>query len=172
MGLNIKKMPHRPYLRIKIGDVFAVKIDERNQKFFQYGGNDLTQLNSNVIRAFRTIYPVDFNLDLNQIVRDDDVEFFAHVILRLGAKLGYWSKVGNVPEVGRIDVLFRDSNDYGNPDVKISHDWHVWRINEPFVKIGTLSGAAKKAEIGVVIAPDSIVHRMRTGTYDFIYPGY
>ena len=29
-----------------------------------------------------------------------------------------------------------------------------------------------KAEVGIVISPDSIVHRMQTGKYDFVYPDY
>ena len=39
----------------KLGDIFCVKIDENNKKYFQYIANDLTQLNSDVIRAFKRI---------------------------------------------------------------------------------------------------------------------
>lgn len=37
----------------KIGDVFEVKIDETSKKYFQYIANDMTQLNSDVIRGFK-----------------------------------------------------------------------------------------------------------------------
>ena len=37
----------------KIGDVFSVKVDENNKKYFQLVAFDLTQLNSNAIRAFK-----------------------------------------------------------------------------------------------------------------------
>ena len=37
----------------KIGDVFVVKVDDKSKKYFQYIISDLTQLNSDVIRAFK-----------------------------------------------------------------------------------------------------------------------
>jgi hypothetical protein len=44
-------------IRTKIGDVFSVPLDNINKKYFQYIPNDLTQLNSDVIRAFVKRYP-------------------------------------------------------------------------------------------------------------------
>ncbi len=38
---------------IKTGDVFFVKVDNDYKRYFQYITNDLTQLNSDVIRAFK-----------------------------------------------------------------------------------------------------------------------
>jgi hypothetical protein len=157
--------------RIKIGDVFSVKIGDHEKKYFQYIANDLTQLNSQVIRAFQGIYHGVDAPELKEIIKGE-VEFYAHCFFKIGFKLRYWEKVGNVQEVGETEVIFRDSNDYGNPKIKISRNWYVWKINEPFVKVGELEGRNKNAEIGVVIPPDSIVHRMRTGKYDFVYPGY
>lgn len=52
----------------KIGDVFEVKLDENTKKYFQYVANDLTQLNSDVIRAFKKKYPVDESPDLKDVV--------------------------------------------------------------------------------------------------------
>ena len=100
------------------------------------------------------------------------MDFCAHVFLRIGLKHGYWKKIGNAPEIGNLDTLFRDSHDYGNPSIKVSKNWHVWKANQPFADVGELTGSNRDAEIGVVIPPDSIVHRMRTGQYDFVYPQY
>lgn len=155
----------------KIGDVFSVDLDQNTKKYFQYVANDFTQLNSDVIRAFRKPYPVNASSDLADVVRDE-VEFYAHSMVNLGVKMGFWEKVGRASDVGKVGVLFRRSDDYGNPEVKISHKWYVWRINEEFVHVGKLEGENQKAEIGIVINPQWIVHRMRTGTYDFVYPGY
>jgi hypothetical protein len=38
-----------------IGDVFSVPLGDGHKKYFQYVANDVTQLNSDVIRAFKTI---------------------------------------------------------------------------------------------------------------------
>jgi hypothetical protein len=156
--------------RIRIGNVFVVEFDGK-RKYFQYVADDLTQLNSRVIRVFKQVYPADAPIELSEIVKGE-IEFFAHASVPIGVKLGYWSKVGHVSEVGTVDVYFRDSNDFGNPQIKCSQNWHVWKINEPFVDVGELKGSYQQAEIGVVVAPQMLVHRMRTGSYDFVYPGY
>lgn len=87
---------------IKIGDVFSVKMDLYGKKFFQLIAYDLTQLNSDVIRAFKTVYPANENPDLLEIVEAEN----------------------------------------------------------------------RKAEIGVIVTPYDIVDRMKTGKYDFVYPGF
>ena len=160
----------------KIGDVFSVKIDDTSKKYFQYIVNDLTQLNSDVIRAFKKVYPLNANPNLSEIV-NGQVEFYAHCITKLGLKMGYWESVGNISDVGKTSqILFRDTNDAGSKpggQIKISHKWYVWKINDnDFTRVGKLSGENRKAEIGIVISPDSIVHRMQTGKYDFFYPDF
>ncbi len=161
----------------KIGDVFSVKIDESSKKYFQLIAFDLTQLNSDVIRAFKKVYPINTNPDLSEIV-NGEVEFYAHCVTKWGVKLGYWEKVGHIKEVGELNhILFRDTNDYGckvgEEPIKVSHNWYVWRINDKdFTSVGKLTGENRKAEIGIVINPASIVHRIRTGKYDGFYPDF
>ena len=102
------------------------------------------------------------------------MQFYAHVVVRWGIRLGFWEKVGHAAEIGTTDVLFRDTDDCirkpGEDPVRVSHRWYVWRINGEFQRIGPLTDKYREAEIGVVVSPDSIVHRMRTGKYDFVYP--
>ena len=147
----------------KTGDVFSVHVDDNSKKYLQYIVSDLTQLNSDVIRAFKKTYPIDANPDVSEII-NGEIEFYAHCVTKWGIKLGYWEKVGNIADVGETNhILFRDSGDYGNPQIKVSQDWWVWKINEEQQRIGKLTGENQKAEIGLVINPESIVHRMRTG---------
>ncbi len=154
----------------KKGDVFSVKIDDKSKKYFQYIISDLTQLNSDVIRAFKKVYPINANPDLSEIV-NGEVEFYAHCVTKLGIKMGFWEKVGNTDDVGNFDdVLFRSSGD--NPQTKVSHDWWVWKINKEQRRVGKLKGENRKAELGSVIPPDGIVHRIQTGKYDFVYPEF
>jgi hypothetical protein len=157
--------------KTKIGDVFSVPLDESSKKYFQYIADDLSQLNSSVIRAFKKAYAIDSAPDLQKIV-SDDVDFYAHVVIKWGIKLNLWEKVGNVPFAGRVEVLFRDTNDYGNPEVKSSSNWYVWKVNQEFKQVGKLEGEYRNAEIGIVVAPPDIAHRMRTGEYEFLYPEY
>jgi hypothetical protein len=161
-------------VQTKIGDIFFARLDDKNKKYLQYVTNDLTQLNSDVIRVFIKKYPIDDSPDLSEVVKGD-VEFYAHCVTKWGVKLGAWEKMGNIADVGSVNVLFKGTNDYGSrpgEQVKISEKWFVWKINESFIDVGRLEGVNKQAEIGVVINPLSIVHRMRTGEYDFVYPQY
>ena len=153
----------------KIGDVFAVKVDNECKKYFQLVALDLTQLNSDVIRVFKKEYSENAHPDLFEII-NDEVDFYAHCVTSWGTKLGFWGKVGNMPEVGNIDILFRSSSD--NPKTKISNNWWIWKVNEQQQYVGKLEGENRKAEIGSVITADSIVHRIKTGKYDFVYPEF
>lgn len=155
----------------KIGDVFAVKLDDGSRKFFQLIAYDRTQLTSDVIRAFKQRYPINEKPNLAEIV-SGEVEFYAHCTTSLGVKMDLWEKVGSIKEIGETKhILFRDSDDYGDK-VDVSYRWIVWRINEKVVKVGKLKGENRKAEIGVVVNPEGIVDRIKTGKYNFRYPGF
>lgn len=159
----------------KIGDVFSVEIDSNHKKYFQYVVSDLTQLNSDVIRAFKKIYPINTNPDLSEII-NEEVEFYAHCVTKLGLKMKLWQKVGNTTDIGNpTQILFKDTNDYGTKvgeePIRVSQKWYVWRVNDKdFTRVGKLEGANRKAEIGIVVNPYDITERMKTGKYRFIYP--
>jgi hypothetical protein len=152
----------------RIGDVFVVKLDEQHKKYLQYVANDSSDLGSDVVRAFEKLYAINENPSLSEIVRGE-VQFYAHCVSKWGIKLGFWEKIGNA-SFDQVTVWFRDSGD--DPQIKVSNNWWVWRINEERKKVGELKGKYQHAEIGTVIPPDSIVHRMRTGKYDFVYPDF
>ena len=159
----------------KIGDIFEVKIDDVSKKYFQYIANDMTMLNSDVIRAFKEIYALEADPNPSEIV-NGEIDFFAHSSVNAGVKLNLWKKVVNVPFSGKVDALFRDPEDYGvrpgETPALISTKWRVWRINEPFKHVGKLEGENQKADVGFVVAPVNVVERLRAGKYSFYYPGY
>jgi len=170
MVSNIKKR-----VTIKLGDIFVVKLEDC-QKYFQYIADDMTMLNSSVIRAFREKYPLGSTPDYKDVI-DGEVEFYAHTSLKLGVKMGLWEKVGTNSNIGSTShILFRDAKDYGHgageEPVRISSKWQVWKINEEFRYVGKLQGENRNAEIGVVEPPKGIVHRMKTGEYFGYYPGF
>jgi hypothetical protein len=155
----------------KLGDVFSVPVSEKKQRFFQLIARDLTQLNSDVVSVFKKCYDITASLDMNEIVKDA-VEFHAHVFVKIGIKQNEWLKVGHAPLPQKDDVLFRNSSDHGSPSIIVSERWHVWFVNRPFKYVGKLTGLNRFAEIGVVVPPSSLVARIRTGMYDFVYPRF
>ena len=157
--------------KFNIGDIYCVDLDDNTKKYFQYVANDISQLNSDVIRVFKKAYLKTETPRLEDVI-SDDVAFYTHVVLEFGITLKKWEKVGNISDVGKVDLLFRDSQDYGNPQIKVSNDWWVWRTNEDPKRVGRLTGDNRNAEIGIVVTPLDIVERMRTGKYDFVYPEF
>jgi len=151
----------------KIGDIFCAKIDESHKKYLQYIVSDLTQLNSDVIRVFKNVYPIDANPDLSEIV-NDEVDFYAHCVTKEGIKRSLWDKVGNTQEIGCIEnIIFKDKNDYTRTDIQ--NDWWFWRINGNHIDVNELIGEYKNAYLGLVFQPERIMHKLKTGSYPGVY---
>ena len=161
----------------KIGDVFSVKIDENSKKYFQLVAFDSVQLNSDVIRAFKKVYSLDENPEL-QVLINDEVSFYAHCVTKFGLKMGLWDVVGNVSEVGDFSqVIFRDTNDYGTrpgvDPIKVSHNWHIWKVNDDdFTLVGKLEGENRNSFIGLVMNPVGIVEMLKGNKYLTNYPDF
>jgi hypothetical protein len=152
-----------------VGDVFEVSLGASLVGFFQYVARDSSQLHSHVVRVFKGRFAQGEIQDVSDVVRGD-IDFHAHVFLSLGAKRNFWRKVGRAGVEGSVDVIFRNSSDYGRSTHKTSDKWFVWRIDGPFTQIGALSGPYRNAEIGIVVPPESLAYRMNHGVYDFYYP--
>ena len=156
----------------KMGDIFCVEIDNGYKRFFQYIINDIEALNSSVIRVFKTHHPMDYRPIIEEIVMDE-VEFYAHTVLRAGIVYGAWYKVGNSKEIGEghKDVLFGTASDVRvlpNKELEFvspSENWYVWHINEPPLFVGKLTEKYKDLEQGDVMSYVSIIDRLRNGRY-------
>ena len=56
--------------RVKIGDIYEVPYKENGTKaYFQYLMKDYTQMNTNVIKVFKTHYKEDENPTIDDILR-------------------------------------------------------------------------------------------------------
>lgn len=164
----------------KIGDIFCVEVENQSKRYFQYIVNDMEQLNSSVIRVFKTHYPMDHKPVCEEVVKDE-VEFYAHTVLRAGIVYKAWYKVGRSKDIGNgeyMDVLFGTSQEFiaHSPTeiewVDPAENWCVWHINEPTKRIGKLTKEYQHVEIGSVVSYIDIVNRMRYGQYTFKYKGY
>lgn len=154
----------------KIGDVFLAKF-ENCQKYFQYIADDMTQLNSRVIRVFKKEYPLGDSPDLAEVV-NGEIDFHVHVIIKFGIQMNLWKKAGKAPVNEKVNVLFRRSKDHGENKNPVSYKWEVWKINKDFKYVGELKGENRNADIGVIMPPSQVYERMKTGKYSFYYPGF
>lgn len=154
--------------KAKIGDIYVCKV-KGGSRYFQYICNDSSQLGSQVIAVFKENTFENEKKDFENI-QFIEIDFFAHVAIALGVKMGCWHKLTNTPIVSYGTILFRDTNDYGNSNVRHSDDWWVWEPNKPSKHVGSLVGELRNSFIGVVMAPPNIVARLTTGKYSYAYP--
>ncbi len=144
--------------RILIGDVFCVEVDNRFKNYFQYVARDKTQLSSQVIRVFARHYPIDSEPNSDEIVTDV-VSFYAHTFIKAGILYNGWYKVGKSKNLGDTEGLMFKMSDIGRPN------WWIWKINTPFVHVGTLTDEERRYDLGIVYSYLNIFHKIETGHY-------
>jgi hypothetical protein len=161
----------------KIGDIFSIILDNGNKKYFQYIANDLTQLNSDVIRSFKREYSKEERVDFKELL-SGEIDFHAHTPINIGVKQNLYIQEGKhevYPDI--TNILFRGTLDYGQKigeeRIKVSNNWRIWHINDKdFTNVGKLTGENRSAEIGIVMPPIAIVERVKTGKFNFVYPDF
>jgi len=131
----------------KIGDIFCIEFDGKFKCFFQYIANDCHQLNSSVIRAFKSRYPIEYAPDINDLV-NSEVAFYAHTVLKSGIDFNAWYKIGRSTNLGEeklSQILFGCTQDirvysvYDVEQVNPLANWYIWHVNEAHDGIGVLS---------------------------------
>lgn len=157
----------------KIGDIFEVETRFHQKAYFQYIMRDLKELNGDVIRVFQTRYPRDKTIPLEVIV-NNEVEFYVHTSVSPGARDGLWRKVGYVKVPEDIErPCFRGTRDEGNPEIKVSKRWYIWRANdEKSTYVGEFLPKYHHCDKGGIYPPFAIVNRIDTGDDGFFEHGF
>ena len=168
----------------RIGNVFCVEIEGKFKCFFQYIAKDMTQLNSSVIRVFKTHYPMEYKPVISDIIKDE-IAFYAHTVLYAGIYFNAWYKVGTSKELG-LEGLQKIWFGYAQRDTTEKIDglwtiielnplenWWIWHVNEPFIKIGVLPKEYEDIlERGSVLPYNEIVMRIKSGYYIYTRADY
>lgn len=151
---------------IKKGDILCTEVDGKFKVYFQYVANDLSQLNSDVLRIFKRRYPIGYKANMDEIV-SDDVDFYTHVYgLRDAAREGKLYKVGKHPDVGDTEnIWFRCFSEGDISKMTKSYRWYIWKINGPNIRIGELTPEFRHIDIGEVYPFKFIYDRIRTGKW-------
>lgn len=163
--------------RLKIGDVFEVKLENGTKGYLQYIADDMTQLNSRVVRVFEKRYKTEENPAIDEVI-SGETEFRSHVYdIKSAENDGSWKKVGNSQDVGDLKkLLFRDSYDMGvitaSSENHVSKKWYVWRIGEETKNVGFNNKLLTKTDFGSVLPSSDIAVRMKTGKSGFFHPKY
>ena len=94
----------------RIGNIFCAEIEGKFKCFFQYIAKDMTQLNSSVIRVFKTHYPMEYKPVISDIIKDE-IAFYAHTVLYAGIYFNAWYIVGTSKDYRKTgsDTLLKES---------------------------------------------------------------
>lgn len=161
-------------VRVRQGDVFCVKLDEKNKGYFQFLFRDSSQLGGNVIRVFYKHYPNDYEPTIDEII-SDEVAFFTHTFVQGGIYFDVFTKIGNVKVLNENKlpgVIFcyqstpyEFDNNYPK-EMWSKKMWYVYQANETLVLYETLpKNWRNKVELGWVMNFESVVSRMKFGFY-------
>ena len=159
--------------RLKKGDVFIYKTTNNQFRFFQFIGKDKTNLDSDVVRIFKTTYEND--MIAPSIIINGIVESYVHTFVNWGGRMGLWSYYAGIGDIGSEHILFRSSKDYGlyPGKVIVSDKWEVWLINGPKVFVGKLPPQYYDSYIGDIYGPEVLADKLDSNVDPIsFYPQY
>lgn len=148
--------------RRRVGDIYEI-VDGSLIGLLQHVSTDASVPGSNVVNVLAPV-PTDWGASFKLL----PVLFRAHVFLRAGETLDLWRKAGcqDLPDQTRQRWCTVPAQDLGNPT---SANWRVWMTGEPMTPART-SADLLGAELGYVMSPIQIVHRIRHGRYTHDLP--
>ena len=161
-----------PTIIRQISQIALLAIEIQNlQKYFQFIHLDMTQLNSEVIRAFTKSYDLNEDPVIDEIVKDK-IDFHAHTMIRSGYKMGLYSKKGSsIPDLTE-EVIWRQADHDGNLNSEICKKWFTWRSNTAMKSYdGELKGL-RSTEDASVHNPIDVVERIKNGKFLYVLPRF
>jgi hypothetical protein len=148
--------------RRRIGDVYEI-VDGSVIALAHHIGRDSTLPGSDVIDVITPV-PDDWMASFESLPR----VFRAHVFLRAGETLNVWRRVGHSKAPDQIAQRWCTvpPEDLGKP---ASNRWRIWGTNQKMIA-ATSNADLAGAEIGLVMSPHQIVHRLHHGRYTHAFP--
>ena len=148
--------------RRRIGDVYEI-VDGSVVALAHHIGKDSTLPGSAVIDVIAPV-TTDWSASFEALPR----VFRAHVFLRAGETLNVWRRAGH--RSASDETMQRwctvPPEELGK---SVSKKWRVWTTNQPMMA-ATSDADLEGAEIGYVMSPGQIVHRLRHGRYTLDFP--
>lgn len=151
---------------VRMGDIFCIEVDGLYKQYMQYVTKDTSQLYSKVVRVFKKKYPIDEDVDMDEIA-SGEVLFYAHVYgIRYGVLDGLCYKCGKSKIFGDTEnIMFRCDSEGDISNMTVSHRWYVWKINHEYVHIGDLVPPYDKYDTGSVYPIQWVIEKVKTGKY-------
>ena len=161
----------------RIGDIFCVEIEGKYKCYFQFIDKDVNLLNSDVIRAFKTRYSMDYKPIVKDIISGETL-FCSHVFIRAGLMCGAWYKI-DMPKCKEYnknhDVIYGTvspdkqiikNNEMHLITVNQFQNWTIWKPNEITKNRTELTeDEVDRLELGTVKGYSQILFRFKYGYF-------
>ena len=155
-------------IRLKIGDIFEVPLENGTKRYFQFLGLDINQLNGETIRVFAKSYGKDEHPTVEEIV-NDDVDFCSHVFIKNGIRDEVWSKYANSEMLGNVKKIRFMM--YNEADDLYPESWYVWGIYfKRYREFKRLPRRFKNAYWGPLFQPSNIICKLTKGRFIPAFP--
>lgn len=162
---------------INKGDIFCVEIEGKYKCYFQFIDRDINLLNSDVIRAFKTRYSLDYEPVLTEIVQDS-VLFYTHTFIRVGLEYNAWYKVGRLKPKEPYNLtnvkfgtfcktrLKQENGILEFISVSPLENWTTWYVNEKYESdVNLMTEDIEILELGGVMPYSHVLYRIENGYY-------
>ncbi len=140
----------------KVGFVYEVPGSETEKHYMQFIMIDPDLLGSDLVRVFKTRYPIDAKPDLEEVV-NDDVAFYMHTVIKWGVESGLFFKAGKSLNLGldkmRREVTFVSTTRCSN--IIFDVDKEVWFLWKPGYDSFYYNGALHE-DIRLQLTPGSV----------------
>lgn len=146
-----------------IGDVFEIPLGSC-KRHMQFVVVDSSCLGGWGIRVFEKGFSIEASPSVDEIVADC-VDFYCLTYaIGQGAADGLWKKVGTSKNLGDLNkMVFRDYHQGLLPGEK--NCWRVWTACQEIKKYKVLPKRYIGAPPGILITPDHVIDRIRTGRW-------
>lgn len=146
-----------------IGDLYEIPLGNGTLAYMQHVNSDAEQLGSAVVRVFAEHY-LESTKTTSELISRGATAFYAHVLPKAGETLRIWRKFGRAP-VGPIPRLLWYSCPVEQLRNAVSMEWTVWETSEKRECVSSRDPRLDQAEFGMVMSPQNILERIRTGKW-------
>ncbi len=152
----------------RVGDIYRIRLSDGKVGYMQHLANDSTQLSSNIVLVLRSGYLPTEKPSFEQVSMHDG--FFAHVFLNAGETLKIWERIDHSRPVAPepLPIVWTIYSDK-DQNLEVSKNWQVWRTNEE-MRVPLSQEELVNCELGLVVSPTQIVHRIEHFAYSLKHP--
>jgi hypothetical protein len=158
----------------KLGDIYRFQCND-GVGYFQYIGNDNSQMGADIVRVFKGVYSESVSMTLLDL-ENIGVDYYALTMVKIGLKMQWCTIYARQKTIDIPNIWFRTTPDYGyqlgEEPIQITDRWILWQPNQAKTKVNGLRGEHTQSYGGLIRPVVAFIDRANAGTgkYVGVYP--